>query len=298
MLEHVYTCPSFLTAAGFDLSSLSASSLWQLIRQTSALVDALTQQWFNADWGEWFFSGRGKFSIAHASEIPLGAYESVVISNSRSTELGFPPFMPYIKGGTQSDSSFQINGRILKRQRYPWPCGMNNIRMIGFAGWVEDPKALEGETSEELALDATTLQLSSVLGLRARDVVDVVGEFDQARLVVTGVDRATRTISFDAGAFDAAIPAGAVFRCGGQTPRAIESLATFFFQRAVKEASAYADGAGLIDPARIRKELTDGYSYELFGNGESSGTSNLITGHMVYDQIISKYSRPGLPGVL
>jgi hypothetical protein len=88
-----------------------------------------------------------------------------------------------------------------------------------------------------------------------------------------------------------AIPAGARVTVYGKVPRGIEMVANYLVGNALQEiASRQNANANPIDPARIKREETDDYEYELFSASEAR---SLITGSAKFDTILQAFTRPG-----
>ena len=87
------------------------------------------------------------------------------------------------------------------------------------------------------------------------------------------------------------IPAGATVTTYGKVPRGIEMVANYLVGNALQEiASRQNANANPIDPARIKREETDDYQYELFSASEAR---SLITGSAKFDTILQAFTRPG-----
>lgn len=302
-LDRIYTCPSFLEDDGFDLTGLSTRVRWKMIKDCSALVDKLTNQWFNGEKRDWTFNGRGSPLIQHKSKIPIGAVTRIEIIQDRTNNRRVP--FPGLTGsgydGVQSGildpSKYVVHARAIERVHSHFPDGAENIRVTGVLGWVENPKSISTTSAEDLTAASNSLQLVSVAGITARNVVEIIGAFDSAKVMVTSINRGTSTIYFDpVGELGGDIESGAVVQTFGSVPRSIEKLTNYLFGAALRERTANTHGEQPIDAGRIRRERTDDYEYELFPTTGSGSASTLVTGNLTYENIVREFSIPG--GVL
>lgn len=303
VIERVYTCPTFLTTAGYNLVGLAPQVVWGMIRAVSADIDVYTKQWFNGELGIWYFDGRGSFLTYFPNMIKIINVTSVEVVSGRTNRLWEPYPTPVsedpelvtlVPSSPLAADSYVVRDRTIERVRTYFPSGVKNIKVTGALGWVDQPKALS--TISETVVDGNSVmvQVTNIAGFQVRDVIDIVGANDSARAVVTAVNRGARQLAFDQlGVVDATIPVGAVVRSFGCVPRPIERLANFFFGRVRRESVEAAAGEAPIDPGRIKRERTDDYEYELFSTSEGGTSSTLLTGHISYDQILMEFRAPG-----
>ena len=310
-MYRIYTAPLFLQDEGFDLANLTNNQLWSMIRDVSAVVDNLTGQWFNAEYGTWFFNGRGRELINHPHLVPILRVESVEVlaDNTNYRNASFPehtvdyPFnqsahvghFSYGGTGALAATEYQIQNRMIERIRNPFPGGVKNVQVVGALGWIEDHRYVATTTTAQLTEASTSITVTDVAGFKYRDVVEVVNGNDIIRFIITEINPATNTLTFTTGLgremTNVTVDAGAVVRTFGQVPRAIESLTNYLLGEAIAAVRARAAGANIvIDPARIKREETDDYEYELFAPGQAAA---LVTGSAKYDNILMAFSRPG-----
>ena len=304
----VYTYPTSLIEAGYDLTNLTARQRWRMCRDIAALIDSLTEQWFNAESGIWYFDGRGSVLLYHRNEIPFVAVSDVTVIADRTNDRDRPypslalpagygiSIVPsFIDGQNLSliPETYRVRRRCIERVFTHFPGGSENVEVDGVLGWIEGQKDLETVSVGVLNAEATELEVDDITGFAERDVVDIFNAVDAVRVILRGVDRVTSRIQFDAlGPLPASIVAGATVRTFGQVPLDIENLANFLFGSVLAERQAFQVGGQPIDPARIKKESTDDYSYELFDT--SNGSALLaITNNYKYAAILKRYSRPG-----
>ena len=310
-LEHIYTTPTFLTELGYDLAALTDDQKWALIRTVSARIDALTGQWFNADYGIWRVDGKGSPLVQHPSAIPILAVEKVEVDALSTNNRNAPPptfpidaiyagegslggdwTVPSL--GVLTTTTYAQHKRALEMIRGHFPGGALNVIITGALGWAEDYLRTEHVIMSEITSASTSFDVASVAGIEARDVLDILGPSSALRVICTTVDPVLKKIHFDAvGARALPSPLEAetsIVRRLGRVPRPIESVAAYLFGAAKLEFDANAAGEAAVDPARIRKESTDGYSYELF---PANAGQALLTGSAVHDQTLRAYSAPG-----
>ena len=310
-MYRIYTTPLFLQDEGFNLANITNAQLWSMIRDVSALVDTLTGQWFNAEYRTWEFDGRGRALVNHPQLVPFVRVESVEVlaDNTNYRNASFPEFTvdyPYNQsehvghfafGGTGALAAreYQIQGRMLERIRNPFPGGVKNVQVLGALGWVEDHRYVTTTTTQDLDNTNTSITVTDVTGFKYRDVVEVVNGDDLIRFIVTGITPATNTLTFTTALgremAGVTVAAGATIRTFGKVPRSIETLTNYLFGETLASMQARAGGANVvIDPARIKREETDDYEYELFSPSQAAA---MITGSSKYDTILMAFSRPG-----
>lgn len=295
-LERIYTCPTFLTRAGYDLAALDDIVVWDLIRSAAAVIDRYTDQWFNGEYDTWRLDGRGRPVVEHKSGIPFISIESVEVldtrtnrENERLTET------TWHRGGTGilSVDEYVNRGRALERIYSDFPGGPHNIKLVGALGWVENGREVETESTSELAEGGNFIDIEDAAGFQVRDVVDIVGEDDAVRVILTAVSRAQSRLFFDpiVGLTDA-IPATALVRTFGQVPRAVETVANYLFGSLLRDRAAFVAGEEPIAPGAIKREKTDDYEIEYAINTSGDSGATPTTGSARYDQILAQYRAP------
>lgn len=308
-MDRIYTTPTFLLESGYNLDDLSPYLRWKLIRDVSVLIDQLTNQWFNPEYGEFYLSGASRSLIRHASDIPINGVTKIELVGDRTNNLGqaygdilagqrLDPmhgliFTGPVDGIALSTDEWAMHPRAIERIRGVFPGGVGNIKVTGVLGWIEGYKSVTATSTAVVDADSDTIEVDNVAGFGFRDVVDIIGENDSARVIITNISREDSTLSFDPlGMLIDPIEIGATVRTFGRTPRGIEMLANYLFGAALRERGSISSGEVPIDPTRIKKETTDDYSYELF-DPSSGAAMAMVTGSLVYDQILRGYSAPG-----
>lgn len=301
-LEHIYTCPTFLEDVGYDLTTLSVRQMWSIIRSVSRIIDEMTTQWFNADYGVWDLEGRGRPLAMHSTDIPIVFVEQVEVDGDRVNEAlmrsrGLDNTYWQASGietGLQviAATEYVNRGRQLERIRSDWPSGPLCLRLTGALGWIEGVKNLETVSTTEFSADSTYIDVEDATGFQVRDVVDVVGELDAARVILTGVSRSLNRLYFNAkGEPTDPIEEGAVVRSFGQVPGGIEEVANYLFGVVRRERAANVNGQAPVEPGRVKREETDDYAIEFFGS-QAAASGAMTTGSPKYDAILIGFSPP------
>ena len=314
----LYTTPQFLRDVGFDLTlvNLNEAGVYNIIHEVSSIIDSLTDQWFNAEAGTYFFNGGDRELIQHPRQLPFVRVTSVGIVGDRTNyhNRSFSPSLhepfpeydqsrdgPYRSAlfssgtGTLQAVEYVVHSRAIERVRSPFPGGARNIQVVGALGIVEEPKFFTTTTTSEITGNSTFFGVADISGLEYRDVIDVTSSTGSFRAIVVNVNRASGnvTITDRLGSrfIPEDIPAGATVTTYGKVPRGIEMVANYLVGNAIQEISSRQNAnANPIDPARIKKEKTDDYEYELFSASEAR---SLITGSAKFDTILQAFTRPG-----
>jgi len=301
-MARVYTTPAWLTAAGYDLSTLSAGAQWELVHAAAMLVDGLTRQFFNGEPGEngadyWYLDGEGRELACHKTMVPINFLTSIEVVGDRTNRRFDPLHGSSYNSGYSLDLTYVVNrGRFLESVRSAWPCGPRNIKVEAVLGWIEAARdAVATVSTSEVTLASTTVVVDDIDGFRVRQVVDLIGTDESARVIVTAIDRDTKTLTFDAlgDQLAEAVEVGAAVRTYGSVPNPITRLANFLVGKML-EADEQVPGGISFDPSRLKREATDDYEYELFAD-EISAASSALTGHSFFDTIVRNFSRPTRP---
>jgi len=291
-LRRVYTCPAFLAAAGYTLPD-STAERWLQCWQIAELIEAWTSQWFNVELAPLYLDGRNTTLVEARNRIPMQRVDSVSILWDRSVHR---PGCWDTGMTVLASTDWAARERSIQRLHGVFPKGARNIKVEGAFGWVEY-KEFDTVSTAALTAASTSLAVEDASGFAVRDVVEIIGDNDGARLIITGVDREANEISFDAPGFLlAAIEEDAVVRTFGRVPGMIEQLANYaaglLNQQQFDEA-----GAAPVDPNRLKRERVDDYEYEYF-DAAATGASPLVSGNKFYDAIIRNFSMPGVIKVI
>lgn len=314
----LYTSPVFLTDAGFDLNALNLNEagVYNLIHEVSSIIDSLTDQWFNAETGVYSFNGKDRPLVQHPKQIPIVDVTQVRVIGERTNyrDRSYSPAVnvpipqhdqsrdgPLRKSlvtgaaGVLSVSEYVAHDRALERIRSPFPGGVRNVEVTGTLGWVEEAHTFSTTTTQEFGSNGTTISVADASGFQYRDVVDLISDTGSLRAIITNINRAGNSLSvgyrFGSRFIPQPIPAGAIIRTYGKVPRGIELVANYLVGGVIQEVLGRQGGnANPIDPARIKKERTDDYEYELFSAVEAR---SIITGSAKFDTILQSFTRPG-----
>lgn len=291
-LARVYTYPSSLAAARFDLSDYTRAEVWRRIRDVSAQIEALTKgNIFNGEYGDFLCSGRSRRTVYHPLQLPFVYVESVSLSEDRTDHLRDGifrrPYSSYASPEIASEN-WALRGGLVESIKYDFPMGSGNVTVTGAIGKLEPSKFVETTSATIVGADSTSVEVEDSAGFSARDVVDIIGEDGAVRVILTSIDRADHVLYFDAvgGEMDA-IPSGALVRSFGAVPRPVEQVANYLFGVLLREEAANADGVEHIPVGRIRREKTDDYEIEF----QVSDASATLTGSVRYDLLLLPYMK-------
>lgn len=291
-LARVYTYPASLTAARFNLSDYTAAEVWRRIRDVSAQIEALTKgNIFNGEYGDYLCSGRSRRTVYHPMQLPFVYVESIHLSADRTDHLrdGIfrTPYSSYADPEVAS-TNWALRGGLIESIKYDFPMGSGNVTVTGAVGKLEPSKFVSTLSASVVGSDSDSVEVEDSAGFAPRDVVDLIGEDNAARVILTSVDRTTHTLYFDAlgGDFES-IPVGATVRSFGAVPRPVEQVANYLFGVLLREEAANADGVEHIPAGRIRREKTDDYEIE-FQIADASAT---LTGSVRYDLLLLPYMK-------
>ena len=309
LLSRQYTCVAYLTTAGVDLVGVSADDRRDLITDASAYVEALTDQIFNpmAETRTW--DGRGSAIVYDPQLLRILDVTSVTLDYDRTNYRNEPipntvfesiegqqeeiAYLGVLGSRALSATEYRVYDRWIETIINRFPGGTENVEVAGVFGWL-DPARAEVTTAIDdgagLVTDATTVTVDSTAGFEEGDLV-LIGA--NLYVIVTEVTDAT-TLTFDsvgtivAGAF----PDDTAVRTWGKVPRPITNLTNFIAHQFREEDVARADAQRFVDVARLRKEQTDRYMYELFSPDLTAGGS--LTGSIRHDMVVKRYSRPAV----
>ena len=299
-MARVYTTPTWLTAAGYDLTLFSTGAQWELVHAAALLVDGLTEQFFNGEPGEngedyWYLDGAGRELACHRTMVPINFLTAIEVVGSR-TNYRWDPIGSYGSSGAL-DLTYVVNrGRVLERVNSVWPTGPRNLQATAVLGWIEAlPDVLSALSTTTVDSTSTTVTLVDSAGFKVRQVLDLIGANETARVIIIAIDRGTHVVTFDALGDQIAedIEIGATVRTYGTMPHPIVRLANFLVGKMLESEDQVSDGTSF-DPSRLKREATDDYEYEMFAD-EISAARSALTGHTFFDTIVRNFSRPTRP---
>lgn len=320
----IYTTKAFLEADGFDFTTFTDTQVWRMVRKVAARIDTFTRQWFNGEVGEYAMDGRISVLLEHRAKLPFISVTKIETINNRINNCEAPttprlqPNYIYDYWGFEAlnwlapgdttrnliDANFYVvEGRLIRRLFGVWPGGELPIVVTGALGKVETPKSVITTTTTDVTNVSTSVTVDDITGFRVRDVIDIVGEFEIMRVIVTGTNRIAKTLTFDVlTELAETIPSGAAISTYGAVPQAIEQVAHYLFLDILKEFVTNADaadgGGSSALSLTLKSETVDDYKYEYFSPSETIGDGNfavgsILTGSPQMDMILSEFSMPG-----
>jgi len=304
--DRQYTYKTALSAAKVDLTGLSDNDIRDLVAAASQYVETLTDQVFCpiVDAArKWVSHGR---SIAYDPQLlpiletsslkidyDVANYRDDVLTSTIYDTVYTKERAALISGlygaRTLTTADYVIAGRYVEMISGLFPGGpKGSIVVDGVFGWLDPIKAKVSTTlSADLVTDATSIAVVSAAGFDKRDVILVD---NRLYAVVTAVSAATNTLTVDGiGTLPATISRNKSVVTWGKVPRQIQDLTTYLVNEFLGENTARDNDVRFIDPSRLKKEVTDRYSYELFPTASSGGS---ITGSIRHDMAIRRFSRP------
>lgn len=292
VMARVYTCPATLRRQRFNLDALEDDEIWELIRDASAHVEALTQgNIFNGEYGVFECSGRGRRVVYHPIQHPFCRVEQVELDGDRTDHERDSLWRRTLgsRGVTVVDADkYVLRAGMVEGVRFGFPAGPGNVLVTGAIGSLEPAHYAATTSTTAVGPAANSVDVASVTGFSARDVLEIVGDAGAVRTIITRVDIDLNRIFFDpqGGSF-APIESGAVVRTFGQVPRAVERVTNYLCGLQLRELLANADGDDFAHPARIQAERTDDYEikYQWLAAGQT------LTGSPTYDQLLLPYMK-------
>jgi hypothetical protein len=292
VLARVCTYPSSVRRAKFDVEAMSDEELWQLIRETSAEVEAIAGGvLFNAEYGAYECTGRAQRVAYHPLQHPFCYVEKVELDGDRTDHgrdglyrctyepTGLELLLPEL---------WVLRSGLVESVRRSFPAGPNNVLVTGAIGVVEPYRRAATVSTTELAAASNSLDVEDATGFTARAVVDIISDASAARVILTRVDATLNRLFFDPlGGDFSAIEVGAVVRTFGHVPMAVEMVTNYLLGQRLRELAANEAGDEYVDPGRIKAERTDNYQIE-FHAGADGGT---LTGSPRYDRLLAPYMR-------
>lgn len=296
-----YTTATSLASAKVSLAGFTDDEVHALIQATSAYVEHLTSQVFNPISETFVWDGRGRRLTYDPRLLPIIEATSVTIDwNKVDNKDDDPnanldsddPILTLASAGagaiTLISSDYVVDGRVIQRLRTNWPIGPRMIQVVGVLGWLDPVRAkVTTTTSEIIASNATEVDVVDASKFEVRDVC-LIGSLTVILTAITA-----NTLKFDSvGTLPASVAASTAVNTWGKVPLPIERLTNYLLAKEVRALEAQEDGQAVLDPARIRKERTDNYSYELFGPAEMAG--GWVTGSLIHDATVRRYARPAV----
>lgn len=292
-IARIYTYPTSLAQAKYDLSALESDEVWHLIRDVSTEIEALTRgNIFNGEYGSYACSARSRRVVYHPLQHWFNCLDEVRIvqenSDRRRDGLYRLLFSTYLSPIVPS-TEYTLRAGMVESISRSFPEGTCNVVVKGAIGMLDPAHRAATTSTEGVTAESNSVVVASLTGFAARDVVEVVSDVGAIRFIATGLDVATSSILFDAmGGSFTEIPAGSVVRTFGQVPRGVELVANYLFGVRLRELQSNAAGQEFIPAGRVRRERTDDYEIEF----QPLAAADSLTGSPRYDQLLARYLKP------
>ena len=292
-LARIYTCPTFLTEAQFDLGDRTPEQVWQLIQDVSAQIEVMTNgNIFNGEYGEYACSGRARRIIYHPHQVPFCKVDLVELDGDRTDHSRDGLFRwTYHACGVETitASRYTLRAGMVESIHRDFPQGALNVTVTGALGSPEPAHYATTLSTTAVGADSDSVDVEDVEDFRVRDVVEMLGATSAVRVIVTSIDVGSGRIFFDAvgGSFDE-VEVGATVRTFGQVPRPITLVANYLFGVAMREQDANAAGDEFIPAGRVKRERTDNYEIEF----QLGSAADSLTGSPRYDRMLFPYMKP------
>lgn len=301
-----YTTISMLESEGLACGSAPTDKLTDqraltLIRLFSGYLNGVTGQWFEPFGLTFGMNIRGETVFSLPNRIPIILLNSVSYhSDNVATAL--------------DSGTFRANKRNIELKSTPTK-NLSNYLIDGIFGWLENVRFLEttlnGDLTMASAVEATLDDIApgnsfdGLSGVSPRFQIGDVVIFEDAdgielgRRIVTGVDYATKKITFDKFIGDeltaTTIPDGSVVKTYGRIPTMIEmACVQFVIDNYRQRATAQFSAAKL--KQRIKMEKTDNYRYDTHTMGGGGGYAlpdPTLTSDIIINRGLQRYGQPG-----
>lgn len=292
-LARIYTCPTFLIEAKFDLGDRTPQEVWQLIQDVSAQIETMTNgNIFNGEYGEYACSGRARRIIYHPHQLPFCKVDLVELDGDRTDHSRDGLFRwTYHACGVETilASRYTLRAGMVESVHRDFPQGVLNVTVTGAVGSPEPAHYASTLSTSAVGADSDSVDVEDVEEFRVRDVVEMLGATSAIRVIVTSIDVGLGRLYFDAvgGTLDE-IEVGATVRTFGQVPRPITLVANYLFGVAMREQDSNAAGEEFIPAGRVKRERTDNYEIEF----QLGSAADSLTGSPRYDRMLLPYMKP------
>jgi hypothetical protein len=303
-----------------DFGSLTPETILSRIREASAVINRLTGQWFQPVGVTVRVSGMGDSMLHFPGYPPLLRVEGLDLSSNGSgsvtslenyfieTDRRILRLRHVVSGWLPDGDPFYE----IESSRFPRRAG--SVELRGYFGHITPVNSTDAynnvvpfttTTEGEIREDSTNVVLASVNGVRPGTSLLLGSALDDlVPLFVVGIDRSSRTVTFDAlGDFlPETLAAGTAVKVFGAVPtmlgRAAAILASNYL--ATSQASGGSGGTGVSDAAVARRlimEKTEDYTYRLDSpiGGRDTSDSAFTSGDAEVDNILASFVPP--PGI-
>ncbi len=313
----IYTTRTELESCGVPTSAWSNARVNGLLAYIGSFIDGVTAQRFLTYEETVTLSGDESCILHRPDLLPILSISDLSVvwnaSNGRGRvfqgvlgDIALPnQAQRFASASFNSESSFDSDDFALKPYSLPryielvrsvFPGGAGNVSVTGVMGWPElsSVKAtpLSTTTTTDLTTTSTSVTLTSVAGLKIRDVLLINSEIPA---IVQAVDTGTRVVTIDApaGLLTATIVAGATAKSYAAVPRDIEKVVHFLAMQEVTRQAQWAAGNS-VDPTLIAGETVDKFSYKVFSPANTIGFGKApgLTGVSMIDETLMRFTAP------
>ena len=286
--SRIYTTPTSIAQARFNLDGYTAAEVWDMIRDVSAEIDSITRHLFNGEYGTYECDGRGRRIAYHPRGWWFCYVESVTHLFNRTNEEANNRYRDRIT--FESDKILNPNDYVLKAGLIEsvfrdFAGGPRNLSVVGAVGRLEPFHYFASSSTTEVDETSDYVDVVDSSGFQPRDVIDLLADDVSVRVIINRIDRTLNRLFFDPLGAEVVVPIGADVRTFGATPRAIELVANYFIGVTLRERAANVNGQEPILQGRLRREKTDDYEIEV----QISDPNSSLTGSKKFDSLLAPY---------
>lgn len=293
-----YATVQDLRDRGITVAQLSDDDAVDALDEVSRWVEEYTQQIFYPLSETVYIDGQLHRLLHHPDLFPILSDEDDITVTEQVTRSRDRTSEYVIVGDTYELDTDDFSLRTRHPRRYidktagAWNEGSHNYAITATWGWMSPVYKTEYTIASDFETDDTELELTSVAGLRKKDVGVLE---DGTVLIVTDVDKVTKTATVEGSDLQLTSPAsaGQTFTRWGRVPQGIRD----FVVEAIYQNTAGSSGSGSC--GWIRRERTDTYEYEKFTPDQlGMDGGGWFTGNLMIDQGLTQYRKPMYIGVV
>ena len=294
--ERWYSTPALLRSLQTYPAGVTDDNLRQWIDFLSQQIDRITGQSFWPLIETFVQRGRLGYDVFHPRSLPILDVTLVEENFGREVSPYYPADPAVVANATWStvsDAIWEQRERSIFLTSRFFGQGFLNLRVTGVFGWLANVRYASALTTVDVETDDTTVTVDDASGFRRRDVIDLAGPVGTTPLRAIIESITGNVLTIDAATDTVDVPAGSTVYTWGQVPLGIERvLAGWIYNRALMSLGSPALAAG-----RLKKEVTDSYSYELHAPSDSAYTGEL-TGDPLLDATLDSFTAPMYAGVI
>lgn len=292
---------------GLNATDLPDDRALRLIELASKVVNRVTGQWFQPIIDKFLVDGKGQPIIHHRTLIPIIKVNLITLVTKGISDrfvLNDESFQIGESGRSIEivdifDSTGGVTAKLFSEVfEDVFPDSTRNVEVDAVLGWIEGHKEVETTIAADLVSDATTIDVADATNIFAGDFInfsDTITPDSKNREGVIITDVTSNTLTFDSIGKRKTIPDGSQAVVYGRVPDLInlavrQLVINRQFQMNSEDAAAQA-----LD-ARLKRERTDNYEYELF-SADKGGSSQTLTGDEFVDAILDEFKPPLYLGV-